>query len=67
VRVKYEVYESDHQISSEWWGGYMRRNTIRRRVLNLENQQIADEFVTRNNAIMMYEPLLSVAAMAARA
>lgn len=54
----YEVYEADHQMSMEYWGGYARQNRIHRKVLNLDNQVIKDEYVTENRAIMMYEPFL---------
>lgn len=54
----YEVYESEHLISQEWWGGYLRHNVIRRRVFDLDDQQIGDDFITENHAIMMYEPML---------
>jgi vancomycin resistance protein VanW len=57
--LKYEVYESNHLFRQEWWGGYMRHNVIRRRVFNLDNVEIGDEFITENHAIMMYEPMLS--------
>lgn len=56
--LKYQIYESEHWIKQEWWGGYMRHNYIRRRVLDHRDQVISDEFVTENHAIMMYEPLL---------
>ncbi|MHB8126717.1 MAG: VanW family protein [Desulfitobacteriaceae bacterium] len=56
---KYEVYESDHLITQEWWGGYMRHNVIRRKVFKLGNNQIDDDFITENHAIMMYEPMLA--------
>jgi len=36
----------------------MRHNVIRRRVLDYNDNQVADDFVTENHAIMMYEPLL---------
>ncbi|MHB8075075.1 VanW family protein [Desulfosporosinus fructosivorans] len=54
----YEVYESDHLISQEWWGGYMRHNAIRRRVFDIDYKQVGDDFITENHAIMMYEPML---------
>jgi vancomycin resistance protein VanW len=57
--LKYQIYESEHLINQEWWGGYMRHNVIRRRVMDHHDQIISDEFVTENHAIMMYEPLLS--------
>lgn len=56
---KYEVYESDHLIKQEWWGGYMRHNILRRKIVDLDNNPIGDDFVTENHAIMMYEPLLT--------
>ena len=56
---KYEVYESDHLITQEWWGGYIRHNIIRRKVFELSNNQIGDDFITENHAIMMYEPMLA--------
>ncbi|MHB1125730.1 MAG: VanW family protein [Bacillota bacterium] len=55
---KYEVYECDHLITQEWWGGYLRHNVIRRRVFDLDNNQIGDDLITENHAIMMYEPML---------
>ncbi len=54
----YEVYESNHLISQEWWGGYIRHNAIRRRVFDTDNKQVGDDFITENHAIMMYEPML---------
>ncbi len=56
---KYEVYESDHIIVQEWWGGYLRHNILRRKILDLDQALIGDEFITENHAIMMYEPLLT--------
>ncbi|KGP75889.1 vancomycin resistance protein [Desulfosporosinus sp. Tol-M] len=56
---KYEVYESEHLITQEWWGGYMRHNIIRRKVFDPGNNQIGDDFITENHAIMMYEPMLT--------
>jgi vancomycin resistance protein VanW len=54
----YEVYEREHRITLEYWGGYVRHNRIHRKVFNKNKIQIDDEFVTENHAIMMYEPLL---------
>lgn len=55
----YEVYEKDHLISLEYWGGYVRHNSIYRRIYNIQNELIDDEFITQNHAIMMYEPMLT--------
>ncbi|MBO8155543.1 MAG: VanW family protein [Bacillaceae bacterium] len=54
----YKVYEKEHSITHEYWGGYMRHNTIYRKVFNMQGEQIDDEYITENHALMMYEPLL---------
>jgi vancomycin resistance protein VanW len=56
----YKVFEKEHRITLENWGGYMRHNRIHRKVYNMNQQQIDDEFITENHAIMMYNPLLGV-------
>ncbi|MCL2527322.1 MAG: VanW family protein [Defluviitaleaceae bacterium] len=55
----YEVYEKEHFMRSEYWGGYTRHNTIYRRKYNQEGNQTADEPVVENHAIMMYAPFLT--------
>lgn len=56
---RYEVYESEHRITHEWWGGYMRHNVLNRKTYDDTSQEIVDnEVLTENHAIMMYEPLL---------
>lgn len=54
----YEVYEKEHWMTREFWGGYTRHNKIYRKVFNHNKIQIDDEYVTENHAIMMYEPFL---------
>ncbi|MDP4084585.1 MAG: VanW family protein [Bacillota bacterium] len=54
----YKVYEKDHLITFEYWGGYVRHNRIYRKIFNRSNMQIDDELIAENHAIMMYEPLL---------
>lgn len=56
---KYEVYEKEHWITHEYWGGYVRHNKIYRKIYNMENELIEDQFITENHAIMMYEPMLT--------
>jgi len=59
INVKYEIFEKNHQIKNEWWGGYTRNNEIFRKVIDKNsNQMLCEEFVTQNKAVMMYEPLL---------
>ncbi|QYR24379.1 VanW family protein [Paenibacillus sp. sptzw28] len=54
----YEVYEKDHLISQQYWGGYVRHNTLFRRVYSRDGQLAGDEYITENHALMMYSPLL---------
>lgn len=54
----YKIYECQPSIVHEWWGGYTRHNTLRRKVCTLSTNEIEDELITGNHAIMMYEPLL---------
>lgn len=56
---EYEVYEKEHLITEEYWGGYARHNKIHRKVYNLSHQLIDDEYITENNEIMMYAPFLT--------
>ena len=55
----YEVYEKEHFIQSEYWGGHTRHNLLYRRKIDLDGSVVDDEFVIENHAIMMYSPLLS--------
>jgi vancomycin resistance protein VanW len=57
----YKVYEKKHWITQEYWGGYVRHNTIHRKVYNGVGTQIDDQFITENHAIMMYNPFLEEA------
>ncbi len=59
LAFNYEVYESEHCITQEPWGGYMRHNVLRRRILRPDGGCEADEPVTENHALMMYQPFLT--------
>jgi len=52
------VYEKEQFITGTFWGGYIRSNTILRRIFNPDIQRIDDEFITENHTVMMYQPLL---------
>ncbi len=61
VKDLYEVYQKEHWITTETGGIYVRHNTIWRHHFSLVDNECtkeADEYVTENHAIMMYEPLL---------
>ncbi len=56
----YLVVEKDHEIKNEWWGGYSRNNKLFRQTINLQTGEVLEEeLLADNQAIMMYEPLLS--------
>ncbi|MBK6886913.1 MAG: VanW family protein [Tetrasphaera sp.] len=57
-RHTYRVYEAAHVITTEGPGIHMRRNIIRRRVIDAHGVEIGDELVSENHAQMMYEPFL---------
>lgn len=55
---EYEVFETDHLIKMQFWGGYTRHNKIWRRKKSKTDGSTEEELVTENQAIMMYNPLL---------
>ena len=55
---KYSVYEKEHKVQSEYWGGYTRHNVIFRKKYDVDNNLIDDEFVVENHAVMTYAPLI---------
>ena len=54
----YEVYEKEHWIQGEPWGGYTRHNVLFRRAFDQSGKQVEDEYMTENHVIMMYSPML---------
>lgn len=55
---EYEVYEKEHRIDREIWGGYTRHNLIFRKKRDIQGNLLEDEFLVENHAIMMYQPFL---------
>lgn len=53
-----EVYETDHMFRHQWWGGYTRHNKIWKRTTHLDDNEVVNELVAENHAIMMYNPML---------
>lgn len=56
---RYHVYEKEHAITAGIFGGYIRNNVIYRKVYNLQNELIRDEYITENHAYMTYSPFLN--------
>lgn len=53
----YRVFEKNHRIEGHAWG-YTRHNELYRTITSFESGEIEEEFITANNALMMYNPLL---------
>lgn len=56
--VHYDIYETDHRIVMQSWGGYTRHNKIWKKTVNRIDSTTSEELVAVNHAIMMYNPLL---------
>jgi vancomycin resistance protein VanW len=54
----YDVFEKNHAINTQAWGGYTQHNQIYRRITDVDGNVVAENFVAENNAVMMYEPFL---------
>ncbi|PXY94094.1 VanW family protein [Gilliamella apis] len=59
LSYRYEIFETDHVIEQQWWGGYTRHNKIWQRKTHLLNNQIEEKLISENHAIMMYTPYLT--------
>jgi vancomycin resistance protein VanW len=42
----------------QWWGSYIRHNKISRHITCMDTGHIQQQFITENNAIIMYNPLI---------
>ncbi len=59
ISFSYKIFEKDHEIKGEWFGGYSRNNKIFRSVIDKNtDKEIGEEFIAENHALMMYNPLL---------
>ncbi|KJB87603.1 hypothetical protein AZ66_12200 [Paenibacillus sp. E194] len=52
------MYEKEHRIRQEPWGGYVRHNVLHWAIYNETGECCEDEPIAGNEAIMMYSPLL---------
>lgn len=58
-KSRFEIYEKEHRITHEYWGGYIRHNLLHRKEYGSDGVLIEDAYLTENHAIMMYQPFLS--------
>lgn len=55
----YQIEERNHEITHEFWGGYLRHNQIYKLIFDsATRQKISEEKVAENHCVMMYDPLL---------
>lgn len=55
---KYEIIEKNHEMKSEFFGGFSRHNELYRLTYNEARELINEEYITENHALMMYSPFL---------
>jgi len=55
---KYEIEERNHEMKSEYWGGYSRHNEIYQKQFDLEGNLLEEKLVVKNSALMMYSPFI---------
>lgn len=56
---KYEIYEKEHFITASLYGGYIRNNTIYRKIYKEDSEILKDEYLLENHAYMQYAPFIS--------
>jgi vancomycin resistance protein VanW len=56
--TKYEIFETNHMFTHQWWGGYTRHNKIWRKIINNNSNTTLTELVSENSAITMYSPFI---------
>ncbi|HPE16076.1 MAG TPA: VanW family protein [Oscillospiraceae bacterium] len=54
----YEVFERNHEMRGEYWGGFSRHNDLFRRILGPDGHFLREEYLLSNSAVMMYSPFL---------
>lgn len=54
----YQIVERNHRMQGEYWGGYSRHNELYRQVFDLDGSLIREEFLFKNDVLMMYSPFL---------
>jgi len=54
----YRVYEKNHHILQQFWGGFSRHNEIWRSVHAADGSLLEEQLLACNDALMCYNPLL---------
>ncbi len=56
---RYEIVERNHEMKSEFWGGYSRHNELYQQKYDLNGKMLDEQLIVQNSAMMMYEPFIS--------
>lgn len=60
LEYHYEIYEKEHRMDREYWGGCVRHNVLYRKVYNNNFDLVDDEYLVENHALMMYQPFIEM-------
>lgn len=55
---RYEIVERNHEMKTEYWGGYSRHNELYQQKYDASGSLLEEHLVVKNAAIMMYAPFL---------
>ena len=56
---RYEIVERNHEMKSEFWGGYSRHNELYQQKYDINGKLLNEQLIVQNSAMMMYEPFIS--------
>lgn len=54
----YKIEERNHEIHSEYWGGYSRHNELYQLEYGPDGEFLSERMIVQNSAILMYAPFL---------
>lgn len=54
----YEIEERNHEMRSEFWGGFSRHNDLYQLRYNKDGVLLEEKHIVHNSAVMMYSPFL---------
>lgn len=63
---RFEIVERNHEMRSEYWGGYSRHNELYQQVFTADGQFLEENLIVKNDAIMMYSPFLTDSSQSGR-
>ena len=57
-KYRFEIVEKNHEMKSEFWGGFTRHNELYQRIYDENNELIDEKLIIKNDAVMTYSPFL---------